>query len=233
MSNIPNHVAIILDGNRRWAKRRGLHPSLGHAEGFKTLKKTATHILKSGTKILSVFAFSTENFKRSEEEVSYLMNLFVSKFRSEMNFFIKNNVKVVFSGRKNKLSEEVLSAMKELEENTKNCMNGTFNICLNYGGQAEITDAAKKIAELYKSGKVSLNDITEETMYKYMYNDLPPIDLMIRTSGECRISNFMLYSISYAELIFTPVCFPDFKEKEYDKALEEYQSRTRTKGGNA
>lgn len=233
MNNIPNHVAIILDGNRRWARKRGLPSSKGHYQGFKTLKKVATHILKTGTKVLSVFAFSTENFKRTKEEVDYLMNLFISSFRKEISFFNKNNVKVVFSGRKDKLSNEVLKSMEELENATNENTGGIFNICLNYGGQAEIVDTTKKIAQLYKSGEISLDEITEENIYKYLYQDLPPIDLMIRTSGEQRISNFMLYSLSYSELIFTEVCFPDFDEKQYDKALEEYNKRNITKGGNS
>ena len=120
--------------------------------------------------------------------------------------------------------------MKQIEEMTKDCKRGVFNVCINYGGQAEIVDTAKKIAELVKDNKLDINDITEETYYKYQYQDLPPIDLMIRTSGEVRISNFMLYSLSYAELYFTSTCFPDFDEKEFDKALEDYQNRNITKG---
>lgn len=231
--NIPKHVAIILDGNRRWAKRQGKPSSYGHSEGFKTLKKVSEHIFDRGAEILSVFAFSTENFKRSKEEVDYLMNLFVSKFKSEIKHFNEKEVKVVFSGREEKLSKEVINSMKELETATKDNTKGTLNICLNYGGCAEIVDASKKIAMLYKEGKINLNDINEEEYFKYLYQELPPIDLLIRTGGEKRISNFMLYSMSYSEIIFTSVCFPDFKAEEFDKALEEYQSRKRTKGGNA
>ncbi len=230
-NSIPNHVGIIMDGNGRWATRRGLIRSEGHKAGYDRLKKTALYILKKGVKYLSVFAFSTENFKRSKEEVSFLMNLFCEGFGKEKDFFLENDVKVVFSGREKPLSKKLLKIMKELEELTKDCKTGTLNICLNYGGQSEIVDASKTIAKLVKEDKLDIDDITEETFYKYLYNDIPPIDLLIRTSGEIRISNFMLYSLSYSELYFTSTCFPDFDEKEFDKALENYYERNITKGG--
>ena len=230
-NEIPNHVAIIMDGNGRWATRQGLNRTQGHYAGYKRLKKTALYILDKGVKYLSVFAFSTENFKRSKEEVGYLMDLFVKAFRKEKTFFVDHNIKVVVSGRKENLSNEVLKTIDELESSTAKCTGGVFNICLNYGGQAEIVDASKKIAELYKEGKIDLDDINTESFYKYLYNDLPPVDLLIRTSGEVRISNFMLYSISYSELYFTNTCFPDFDEAEFDKALKDYQERNITKGG--
>ncbi len=229
-NDVPAHVAIIMDGNGRWATRQGKKRTDGHFAGYKRLKKTALYILDKGVKYLSVFAFSTENFGRSTEEVNYLMNLFVKAFKSDKKFFVKNNIKVVFSGRSNPLSKEVLSVMDKIENDTKECTGGVFNVCLNYGGQAEIVDTTKKIAELYKEGKINLDDIDTNTYYHYLYNDLPPVDLMIRTSGEVRVSNFMLYSISYAELYFTSTCFPDFDEKEFDKALEDYQNRNITKG---
>ena len=230
-NSIPNHVGIIMDGNGRWATRQGLKRTDGHYAGYKRLKKTALYILGKGVKYLSVFAFSTENFKRSKEEVSFLMNLFCEGFGKEKNFFLENDVKVVFSGREKPLSKKLLKIMKELEELTKDCKTGTLNICLNYGGQSEIVDASKTIAKLVKEDKLDIDDITEETFYKYLYNDIPPIDLLIRTSGEIRISNFMLYSLSYSELYFTSTCFPDFDEKEFDKALEDYYARNITKGG--
>ena len=229
-NSIPNHVGIIMDGNGRWATKRGLVRSEGHKAGYERLKKTALYILKKGVKYLSVFAFSTENFKRSKEEVDFLMNLFCTGFGKEKDFFRENDVKVVFSGRDKPLSKKLMKIMDELEDYTKDCKTGILNICLNYGGQAEIVDASKKIATLVKEDKLNIEDITEETFYKYLYNDLPPIDLLIRTSGEIRISNFMLYSLSYAELVFTSTCFPDFDENEFDKALEDYQNRNITKG---
>ena len=230
-NSIPTHVGIIMDGNGRWATRRGLVRSAGHQAGYDRLKKTALYILHKGVKYLSIFAFSTENFKRSKEEVDFLMNLFCTGFGKEKDFFRENDVKVVFSGRDKPLSKKLMKIMDELEDYTKDCKTGILNICLNYGGQAEIVDASKKIATLVKEDKLNIEDITEETFYKYLYNDLPPIDLLIRTSGEVRISNFMLYSLSYAELVFTSTCFPDFDEKEFDKCLEDYQNRNITKGG--
>ena len=229
-NSIPTHVGIIMDGNGRWATKRGLVRSAGHQAGYDRLKKTALYILHKGVKYLSIFAFSTENFKRSKEEVDFLMNLFCTGFGKEKDFFKENDVKVLFSGRDKPLSKKLMKIMDELEDYTKDCKTGILNICLNYGGQAEIVDASKKIATLVKEDKLNIEDITEETFYKYLYNDLPPIDLLIRTSGEIRISNFMLYSLSYAELVFTSTCFPDFDENEFDKALEDYQNRNITKG---
>ncbi|MBR4178220.1 MAG: di-trans,poly-cis-decaprenylcistransferase [Bacilli bacterium] len=229
-NKIPEHVAIIMDGNGRWATRQGLKRTDGHYAGYKRLKKTALHILDLGVKYLSVFAFSTENFGRSQEEVDYLMGLFVKAFKSDKKFFIKNDIKVVFSGRHEPLSDEVWNTMKEIEESTKDCKKGVFNFCINYGGQYEIVDATKKIVKLVNEGKLDIDKLTPETYYKYLYNDLPPVDLLIRTSGEIRISNFMLYSISYSEIYFTSTCFPDFDEKEFDKALADYQNRNITKG---
>ncbi|MBQ3142170.1 MAG: di-trans,poly-cis-decaprenylcistransferase [Bacilli bacterium] len=227
---IPNHVAIILDGNGRWATEKGKKRKEGHYAGYKNLKKLSIYALKKGIKYLSVYAFSTENFNRSEEEVNYLMDLFISCFKKDTNFFNKRNVKVVFSGRKKPLRKDILDAMKEISATTKNNTGGVFNICLNYGGQAEIVDASKNIVKDVKNGKLDLNTLDEKTFYKYLYNNLPPIDFMIRTSGELRISNFMLYELSYAELYFPETYFPDFNEKEFDKALIEYTKRDRRFG---
>lgn len=229
--NIPNHVAIIMDGNGRWATKRGLKRSAGHLEGSKVLEKIGIYILNKGVKVLSVFAFSTENFKRSSEEVDYLMNLFIEMFTKKFKKFMKNDIKVIFSGRKTNLREDVLKAMDKMQEETKNNSKGIINICLNYGGQEELIDASCKIAEDYKAGKLDLNTLTKESFAKYLYNDLPPIDLLIRTSGEYRVSNFMLYQMAYSEMIFPDTLFPDFKEKEFDKALEDFQKRNRRFGG--
>ena len=230
-NNIPTHVGIIMDGNGRWATRQGLSRSMGHKAGYETFKKTAVHILKKGVKYLSVFAFSTENFKRSAEEVGFLMNLFTEGFSKNTKDFLDNNVKVIFSGRKEGLPDKLYKVMQQLSKDTKDCTGGVLNICLNYGGQAEIVDASKKIAKLAIEGKIDIDSLNEEEYYKYLYNDLPGIDLLIRTSGEMRISNFMLYSLSYSELVFTSTCFPDFTAEEFDKSLEEYQNRNITKGG--
>lgn len=228
----PNHVAIILDGNRRWAKERGLPQLKGHQEGFKNIRELAPYIIDKGVKVLSVFAFSTENFKRTEEEVNYLMDLFVNWFRRESEKIHKENIKIIFSGRRKNLRKDVLEAMDYITEKTKDNTKGIFNICLNYGGQQEIADGAKRLAKDVKDGLVSLDEIDEKFMYKYMYNALPPIDLLIRTSGELRISNFMIYELSYAEMYFPSVFFPDFNKEEFEKAIDKYNERERRFGGN-
>lgn len=224
----PKHVAIILDGNRRWAKERGLTGLQGHKAGFDNIKRLSTYILNQGTEVLSVFAFSTENFNRSKEEVNYLMDLFVNKFRSEKKYYQDKNIKVVFSGREALLRSDVLQVIRSLEEDTKNNTGGIFNVCLNYGGQYEVIDAVKKIVR----ENVDVEQLTPELFQHYLYQDLPPIDLLIRTSGEKRLSNFMLYQASYAELYFTDTYFPSFDEEAYEQAIDEYLKRNRRFGGD-
>lgn len=229
---IPYHVGIILDGNGRWANERGLKRSEGHKAGFETLKILSKHVFTRGVKVLSVFAFSTENFNRTKEEVDYLMNLFLKGFKNSIKEFNKNNIKVVFSGRKEPLSDKVYKSMKSLEKETLNNTGGILNICLNYGGQTEIVDTTKKLINDVLDGKLKTEDITPEIFMKNLYNDLPPMDFLIRTSGEIRVSNFMLFSLAYAEMYFPNTYFPDFKESEFDKALEEYTKRDRRFGKN-
>lgn len=229
---IPYHIGIILDGNGRWATERGLKRSEGHKAGFETLKILSKHVFTRGVKVLSVFAFSTENFNRTKDEVDYLMNLFLKGFKSSIKEFNKNNIKVVFSGRKEPLSDKVYKSMKSLEKETLNNTGGILNICLNYGGQTEIVDTTKKLINDVLDGKLKTEDITPEIFMKNLYNDLPPIDFLIRTSGEIRISNFMLFSLAYAEMYFPLTYFPDFKDEEFDKALEEYTKRDRRFGKN-
>lgn len=229
--NLPIHVGIIMDGNGRWAKKRGLARSLGHSAGAKNLKKLLRHIFKRGIKYVSVYAFSTENFKRSKEEVDYLMKLFIKMFKTNAKEFIKDKIKVVFSGSRNNLSEELNNAMDDLEEKTKDFENGIFNVCLNYGGRSEIIDATKKIAKLVKDGNLAIDDIDEEVLDNNMYNRLPNLDFVIRTSGEMRTSNFMPWQSTYAEYYFPDTLFPDFDEKQFDIAIEEFQKRSRRFGG--
>lgn len=229
---IPYHVGIILDGNGRWATERGLKRSEGHKAGFETLKILSKYVFTRGVKVLSVFAFSTENFNRTKEEVDYLMNLFLKGFKSSIKEFNKNNIKVVFSGRKEPLSDKVYESMKSLEKETLNNTGGILNICLNYGGQTEIVDTTKKLINDVLDGKLKTEDITPEIFMKNLYNDLPPMDFLIRTSGEIRVSNFMLFSLAYAEMYFPNTYFPDFKESEFDKSLEEYTKRDRRFGKN-
>lgn len=229
---IPYHVGIILDGNGRWATERGLKRSEGHKAGFETLKILSKHVFTRGVKVLSVFAFSAENFNRTKDEVDYLMNLFLKGFKSSIKEFNKNNIKVVFSGRKEPLSDKVYKSMKSLEKETLNNTGGILNICLNYGGQTEIVDTTKKLINDVLDGKLKTEDITPEIFMKNLYNNLPPMDFLIRTSGEIRVSNFMLFSLAYAEMYFPLTYFPDFKEDEFEKALEEYTKRDRRFGKN-
>ncbi len=228
---IPNHVAIIMDGNGRWAQKRGLKRTKGHQKGAEALKKISEYAYDKKIKVLSVFAFSTENWKRDKEEVDFLMNLFLKAFKENFEAVKKKGVKVIFSGVKDKLSEQVIDSMEKMMQETKNNTNGIFNICLNYGGQDEIINATKKISKDVKEGIIDCNDINPDLFNKYLFNDLPPIDLLIRTSGEYRISNFMLWQMAYAELYFTDTLWPDFDEKQMDKAIEAYNNRDRRFGG--
>lgn len=225
------HVAIIMDGNGRWATKRGLNRSMGHREGSKTLEKLCLHIADKGISYLSVFAFSTENFKRSSEEVEFLMNLFIEMFRKKFKKLQEKGVRVIFSGRKKPLRQDVLDSMDEITRKTQHNTKMVLNICLNYGGRSEIIDTTKKLCQNVLRGELSIDDINEEYFEKNLYQDLPPIDLLIRTSGEYRVSNFMLWQLSYSEFYFSDVLFPDFNEKEFDKALLDYYQRNRKFGG--
>lgn len=227
MNNIivPNHIGIIMDGNRRWAKEKKKKTIEGHLAGANRIISLAKYIFDKGVKYLSIYAFSTENFNRSAEEVSYLMGLIIKFFNERVNELHDYNIKIVMSGLRDNLSKEVLKCIDNVVDLTKDNTGGVLNVCLNYGGRREIVDAVNKIKE------ANVN-ITEETFGKYLYNDLPDLDYVIRTSGEERISNFMLWQISYAEFYFPKVYFPDFDEKEFDKALEIYNNRNRRFGGN-
>ena len=228
---IPNHVGIIMDGNGRWAKERGHIRSFGHKKGAENLKKLCVYMKDKGVKYISLYAFSTENFKREAKEVNFLMNLFMKVFTSEKDFIMDNKIRVLFSGRREPLPKNVLDSMDELMEETKDFDGATMNICLNYGSVYEIVDTTKKICEMYKNGDIELEDITKDFIQKNLYQDLPPLDFVIRTSGELRLSNFMMYQASYAEFYFPSVYFPDFDEKEFDKAILAFNHRDRRFGG--
>lgn len=223
---IPNHVAIIVDGNGRWAKERGLSRLKGHDAGFENLKTIGKYILSKGVKYLSLYCFSTENFKRDKDEVDHLMDIFVLMYKKDKNFFLNNNIKVVFSGRDEPLPKKVIEARNSLTEITKDCTGGTLNICMNYGGRAEIVDAYKKML----NDGIKEEEITEELVSKYMYQDLPDVDLMIRTSGEIRLSNFLLWQNSYAEFYFSDKMFPEFSSTDFDEAIISYTKRDRRFG---
>lgn len=228
---LPNHVGIIMDGNGRWAQERGMIRTMGHKRAVSTLKDLCIHMADMGIKFVSLYAFSTENFKRDIKEVEFLMNLFIETFNKEFGFLKEKKCRVVFSGRKEPLPESVLAAMDKIMEETAMNNELVLNICLNYGSHAEMVDMTKKVCEMYKNGEISLDDITEDFIQENMYQNLPPLDYVIRTSGELRLSNFMMYQASYAEFYFPKVYFPDFNNDEFDKAIEEFNKRNRRFGG--
>ena len=229
---IPNHIAIIMDGNRRWAKKRLLPTNLGHKEGAQRLEDIAKYCSKIGVKYLTVYAFSTENWKRSEEEVNYLMDLLADSISDFDKRFNDDDVRIKLVGDINGLPQKLQDGIRKIEERTKNKNGLTVNVAINYGGRAEIINATKRICEDYKNGKIEkIDDISEELLSNYMYtkNDPDP-DLIIRTAGEIRMSGFMTWQGVYSEMYFTDTLWPDFKEKELDKAIEEFNNRKRNFG---
>ncbi len=228
---LPTHVGIIMDGNGRWAQEKGMIRTMGHKRAVSTLKDLCIHMAEMGIKYVSLYAFSTENFKRDIKEVEFLMNLFIETFNKEFGFLKEKKCKVVFSGRKEPLPESVLAAMDKIMEETAMNNELVLNICLNYGSHAEMVDMTKKVCEMYKNGEINLDDITEDFIQENMYQNLPPLDYVIRTSGELRLSNFMMYQASYAEFYFPQVYFPDFTPEEFDKAMLEFNKRNRRFGG--
>ena len=222
---IPSHVAIIVDGNGRWALEHGHNRSYGHKAGSDNLEKISLYAFKKGVKYLSLYVLSCDNLKRSKEEIDFLFNLFITTFRNKKKVYMKENIKVVISGIEENLPKKVIETLRDLADSTKDNTGGVLNLCLNYSARREILDAFKKVREL------NLEEIKPNDLSKYMYNDLPDIDFLIRTSGEMRLSDFMLFQASYAELYFPKTYFPDFNENEFDKALEEYQKRDRRFGG--
>lgn len=227
---LPQHVGIIMDGNGRWAKRKGLPRIFGHRQGVKTVKRIVEHAANIGIKYLSLYAFSTENWQRPEDEVSTLMKLLDEYLKKELTTMLENDISLKVSGRIDMLPINTQKILKDAIFNTKDNKRMILNLCLSYGGRGEIVDATKKILEDFKNGKIELDDI-EEKFPLYLYNpEIPDVDLLIRTSGELRISNFMLYRIAYTELYFTQTLWPSFYEDEFDLAIEEYMTRKRRFG---
>jgi di-trans,poly-cis-decaprenylcistransferase len=232
VENLPEHIAIIMDGNRRWAKENNLDTASGHKEGAENLKRIAKFANKIGIKYLTVYAFSTENWKRTKEEVGAIMKLL--KFYI-LDFFksYDNNIKVRVIGRTDDLPKDIYSEIKKVEEKTKNNTGLVLNIAFNYGGRDEITTATKKIAEKVKNGELNIEDITEELISNNLYTaGQPDPDLLIRTSGEERISNFLTWQISYSEFVFTDKYWPAFSNQDLLETIAIYQKRTRRFGGN-
>lgn len=228
---LPLHIAVIMDGNGRWAKKRGLPRVMGHRAGMKSVREVIKSCRELGVKHLTLYAFSSENWKRPKEEVETLMRFLNEYIDKELPSFIKNGIKLNFIGRTDGLPDFVRPRIKKATEETKNCKGMTLNVALNYSGRGEIVDAAKKFASYVKAGKLGADDLDEASFGGLLYTSgQPDPDLLIRTSGEMRISNFLLWQISYAELYVTPKLWPDFRKKDLVDAVSEYQKRERRFG---
>ena len=228
---VPTHLGFIVDGNRRWAKEHGLPSSEGHRRGYEVLKKVAYVCKDRGIEYMSAYIFSSENWGRSADEVGYLMKLFLFAFRHDMRKFINDGFRIVFLGRRDRVSQEILDIMDEAETESAGNSDATLAIHFNYGGHAEIIDAAKHLAADVKSGRVDLADVSDENFSQYLYHpELPEIDLIVRTSGEKRVSGFSLWRIAYSELMFLDKKWPDMTEADIDNIIAEYSRRNRRFG---
>lgn len=229
---IPNSIAFILDGNGRWAKKRGMPRTYGHTKGIEALVKISEACHELGVKNVLVYAFSTENWSRPKEEVDFLMNALMENLAKYKKKLVTNQTRVKVIGERDNLPENILGAIEEVEELTKDFTSYTLGICFNYGGRQEIVHATKEIAKQVVEGKISIDEINVDLFEKNLYtNDFYDIDLMIRTSGEERLSNFLPWQLAYSEFIFTKCYWPDFNKKELYLAILEYQSRNRRFGG--
>lgn len=230
--NIPSHVAIILDGNGRWAKKRHMPRTYGHKVGSQVVEDMLYIVDEYGVKYFTVYAFSTENWKRSEEEVSILMSILRLYLKDCVKKSMKNNVKCRVIGKREGLSKDIIESIEVLEETTKNNTGLNFTIAINYGGRDEITRAVQKIASQIEQGTLLASDITEQTINDNLDTyELPDPDLLIRTSGEERLSNYLPWQLAYTEFYFTDTLWPDFNEEELIKAFEKYNKRERRFGG--
>ncbi|MDO4545581.1 MAG: isoprenyl transferase [Bacillota bacterium] len=233
---MPGHVAVIMDGNGRWAKEKGLPRLAGHNAGMKAMKKIVDHSDKLGIKYLTVYAFSTENWKRSMDEVSGIFKLLVTYVNSDLKGLIDNNVKVKILGDYSALPKDAIKSLEKTLTATADNTGLQFNIALNYGGRDELRKAVIAVGEKVKRGELAPEEITEEIIAEHLYTgslgaDVPDPELIIRTSGELRLSNFLLWQSAYSELVFPEVMWPDFTPEEYEKAIADYQSRERRFGG--
>lgn len=233
MKNLPEHIAIIMDGNRRWAKEHNVPIQMGHKEGAKTIEKIVKYANQIGLKYITVYAFSTENWKRSQEEVSWLMQLLQNYLDEYSKRADTQNIKIRVLGDMSALSQGLQNSIADAIERTKNNTGTSFNIALNYGGRDEIVKATQKIAKQVQEGTLSIEDINEEVLSNNMYTyDMPDPDLMIRTSGELRTSGFLMWQLAYTEFLFVDKYWPDFTEKDLDDAIEAYGKRKRKFGAN-
>jgi undecaprenyl diphosphate synthase len=229
---VPAHIAIFMDGNGRWAKKRGLPRKAGHSVGLQTFRTIVSYCNKIGVKYLTVYAFSTENWSRPADEVEAIMNLLRTNLKESLSKFKNENIKTKFIGDTSILDEDIKKLIKEAEEGSKNATGLTLNIAMNYGGRAEIVRAAKLISVDVKNGLISVNNINEKEFAKRIYTaGHPDPDLIIRSSGELRISNFLLWQSAYSEFWFSNILWPNFTTKDLEKAISDYNMRNRRFGG--
>ena len=228
---IPNHVAVIMDGNGRWAKQKGMARVFGHKNGVKSVRETTEAAREIGIKVLTLYAFSTENWKRPKREVDTLMRLLVSSLKDELPTLQKNDIKLQTIGQTENLPKKAQKELNEVTELTKNNTSMILNLALSYGSREEIVNTIKKISKKVVNTELSIEEINEKIINNHLYTfTLPDVDFLIRTSGEKRISNFLLWQIAYAELYFTDVLWPDFRKEDFFKAIYEYQHRERRFG---
>lgn len=232
MSRVPQHIGIIMDGNGRWAKSKGLPRTAGHRQGSKTLETISEYCASIGVKVITVYAFSTENWSRPKEEVDALMKLLLEYLSSAEDFFEKNNAKFVVSGDISRFDEELRAAIAHAERVTENGKSITINLAINYGGRDEIVRAAREVCRLSADGEVRCGDIDEKFFGGLLDTaGMPEVDLIIRPSGELRLSNFLLWQAAYAEFWFSDICWPDFTPADMERAITDYQNRNRRFGG--
>ncbi len=225
--HLPKHIAFIPDGNRRWAKQQGLSSLEGHKKGGDVAKLISRAVFKAGIPVMSIYGFSTENWNRTSDEVQYLMELYLRLAGLELKDAMADNIKIIVSGSRDRLSAKLSASLDKIQDKTQNNTGGTVNICLNYGGQEEIVQAVRSIV----AEGVEADIINEQTIKRHLYTaDLPPVDMVVRTSGEQRLSNFLLWDSAYAELMFVPEKWPEFDESALDRLLSEYAQRQRRFG---
>lgn len=226
------HVAFIMDGNGRWAKRRGLPRHLGHKAGCDRIIEIYEECLAQGIKVMSLYAFSTENWNRPKSEIRHLFNYLEIFFKKEIDRIMRDGAQIRTSGDLTKLPVKTQKIIEEAKEKTKDNKNFVFNICLNYGGKDEIVKASKEIAKEVSEGKLAIEDINEDVFASHLYTSgLPDVDLLVRTSGELRTSNYLPWQLAYAEMIFPKTTWPDFTKEEFRKCIDEYYQRNRRFGG--
>ncbi|MDC3388333.1 isoprenyl transferase [Flavobacteriaceae bacterium] len=231
VNKVPNHIAVIMDGNGRWAKKRGLLRIFGHEKGANAVKETIEAASTSGVKYLTLYAFSTENWNRPKIEVNKLMNLLVSSLKKEFKSLHENDIKLCAIGNLNSLPSKAFNELNEVIEKTKNNKKLVLTLALSYGSRNEIVETVKEIANKVKNNIISIENIDDSIINEHLYTrNLPDVDLLIRTSGEQRISNFLLWQLAYAELYFTDVLWPDFKKEDFFEAILNYQNRERRFG---